>query len=146
MLVRAPAEYTVNSVGTLVSEELEDGIRTVVWETDHSVKLLNVVAGKWDVRRGDGTAIFYHPEHSYNIDEMSEALDGSRRYYSDWFYPYPWNELKVSQFPNMASYAQGFPTNITFSEGIGFLTKSEPKTNLAFMVTAHEAAHQQPRW
>jgi hypothetical protein len=101
-----------------------------------------VVAGRWDVRRGENTEIYYHPAHHYNIDEMSEALDAARRYYSQWFYPYPWQELKLSEFPALATYAQGFATNITFSEGIGFLTRSEPRTNLAFMVTAHEAAHQ----
>jgi hypothetical protein len=73
---------------------------------------------------------------------MGEALDGARKYFSEWFYPFPWEKLKVSEFAALAFYAQGFPTNITFSEGIGFLTKSDPRANAAFMVTAHEAAHQ----
>jgi aminopeptidase N len=63
-------------------------------------------------------------------------------YYSEWFYPYPWRELKLSEFADLARYAQGFPTNITFSEGIGFLTRDDPKTNTAFAVAAHESAHQ----
>ena len=140
--ITGPAEYTYNSVGVLVSESVDQDRRTVVWESDHPVTFFNVVAGRWDVHRGENTAIFYYPGHRYNIQEMSEALEAALRYYSEWFYPYPWQELKLSEFPNFASYAQGFATNITFSEGIGFLTKSEPKTNLAFMVTAHEAAHQ----
>lgn len=140
--VTAPAEYTINSVGILVSDETKAGQRTVVWESDHPVNFFNVVAGKWDVRRGEGTAIFYHPTHAYNVDEMLEALDGAKKWYSEWFRPYPWKELKLSEFPGLAGYAQGFPTNITFSENIGFLTKSEPKAEAAFMVTAHEAAHQ----
>ena len=57
---------------------------------------------------------------------MSEALDAARKYYSEWFGAFPWKELKISEFPALATYAQGFPTNITFSEGIGFLTKSDP--------------------
>lgn len=140
--VTAPAEYTINSVGTLVSDETTGGKRTVVWESDHPVNFFNVVAGKWDVRRGEGTAIYYHPTHAYNVDEMLQALDGARKWYSEWFRPYPWKELKLSEFPGLAGYAQGFPTNITFSENIGFLTKSEPKAEAPFMVTAHEAAHQ----
>jgi ABC-type transport system involved in multi-copper enzyme maturation permease subunit len=139
--ITGPAEYTYNSIGVLVSEEVDEGTRTVVWESDRPVTFFNVVAGRWDVRRGENTAIFHHPGHPYNIEEMSEALDAARHYYSEWFYPYPWQELKLSEFPNLATYAQGFATNITFSEG-GFLTKSEPRTNLAFWVTAHEAAHQ----
>ncbi len=140
--ITAPEEYTLNSVGTLVSDTVADGRRTAVWQSDQPMRFFNVVAGRWAVRRGKDTLIYYHPEHTYNIDEMSEALDAARRYYSEWFYPYPWRELKLSEFPDLASYAQGFATDITFSEGIGFLTKSDPKANAAFIVTAHEAAHQ----
>jgi ABC-type transport system involved in multi-copper enzyme maturation permease subunit len=138
----APAAYTLNSVGVCLEDEVSGGKRTAVWESDQPVRFFNVVAGRWSVRRGEGTAIYYDPRHPYNIDEMIEGLDAARRYYSLWFYPYPWHELKLSEFPNLARYAQGFPTNITFSEGIGFLTKSAEHAHLAFIVTAHEAAHQ----
>jgi ABC-type transport system involved in multi-copper enzyme maturation permease subunit len=140
--VSAPEAYTVNSVGMLERDEVSGGRRTVEWRSDHPVRFFNVVAGRWAERRGNGTVVYYHPGHSYNIDEISEALDASRKYYSEWFYPYPWKVLKLSEFPNYATYAQGFPTNITFSEGIGFLTRSDPQSDTAFMVTAHEAAHQ----
>jgi ABC-2 type transport system permease protein len=76
------------------------------------------------------------------VDEMIEALEGARRWYGEWFAPFPWKELRLTEFAAMATYAQGSPGNITFSEGIGFLTKSEPKANAAFWITAHEAAHQ----
>jgi hypothetical protein len=140
--ITGPSEYIYNSVGLQVSDEVADGKRTTEWRSDHPIKLFNVVAGRWAVKEGNGTTIYYHPEHAYNIEEMSEALDASRKYYSEWFMPFPWERLKLSEFPALASYAQGFATNITFSESIGFLTKSDPRANLAFMVTAHEAAHQ----
>jgi len=140
--VTAPAEYTLNSVGVCVSDSVKDGWRTQVWATDHPVKILNVVCGKWKVKQGKGTTIFYNSAHPYNIDEMSSTLDAARRWYSEWFLPYPWRELKLSEFPALAGYAQGFGTNITFSENIGFLTKNDAKTDATFLVTAHEAAHQ----
>ena len=140
--ITTPEEYTANGVGRKVNDEVVDGRRTVVWETDHPVSLFNVVAGKYAVSEGEGTAIYHHPEHDYNIEEMTAALDAARRYYSEWFYPFPWEMLKISEFPAYAGYAQGFPTNITFSEGIGFLAKSDPVSHVAFMVVAHEAAHQ----
>jgi len=114
----------------------------VVWRSDYPVRLFNVVGGRWKVRRGHGTAIYYHPGHEYNLDEMIGTLDAARKYYSEWFRPFPWRELKLSEFPGLAGYAQGFPTNITFSENIGFLTKGDVKTDAVFMVTAHESAHQ----
>lgn len=140
--VTAPADYTVNGIGELVSSEEHDGKRTVHWKSDHPVTFFNVIAGRWAVKRGENTAIYYHPEHDYNLDEMVRALDGARRFYSEWFYPYPWKELKISEFPDYAQYAQGFATNISFSEGIGFLTKSDKKSAVALMVVSHEAAHQ----
>jgi len=140
--ITAPERYTMNSVGVLTSSELADGMRTVVWESDHPLDTFNVVGGLWDVRRGPGTAIFFHPDHAYNIDSMMDALEAARSLYSQWFYPYPWRELRISEFPAEATYAQGFATNITFSEGIGFMTKNDQRSDLAFMVTAHEAAHQ----
>ena len=140
--ITLPEEYTANGVGRKVSDEVADGRRTVVWKTDQPVDLFNIVAGKYAVKEGEGTAIYYHPEHDYNIEEMSAALDAARKYYSEWFYPFPWDLLKISEFPAFANYAQGFPTNITFSEGVGFLAKSDPRSHVAFMVVAHEAAHQ----
>ena len=140
--VTGPAEYTWNSVGTRVSDTVKDGLRTSVWESDHPMRFFNVVGGRWKEKRGNGTVVYYHPEHGYNVEEMSAALDAARRWYSEWFHPFPWRELKLSEFPNLGTFAQGFPTNIIFSEGIGFLTESNVQTDAVFLVTAHEAAHQ----
>ncbi len=137
-----PAEFTLNSVGIKTADTEDAGRRTVVWESDHPVSFFNVVAGRWDVKRGAGTAVFYYPGHPYNVDEILGCLDASRKYYSEWFFAYPWKELKLSEFPTLATYAQGFPTNISFSEGVGFLTANTPEIHFAFEITAHEAAHQ----
>jgi ABC-type transport system involved in multi-copper enzyme maturation permease subunit len=140
--VSGPEAYRYNSVGVLESDIVKDGVRTAVWRSDHKVRLFNVVAGKWACRKGDGTAIYYHPAHTYNLDELMLALNGARKYYSEWFHEFPWKELKLSEFPAMSTYAQGFPTDITFSEGIGFLTRQEKTGDAPFTVAAHEAAHQ----
>ena len=140
--VTGPEAYTLNSVGVCTSNTVADGMRTQVWETDHPVKIVNIVGGRWEVKPGNGTTIYYASKHKYNIEEMSATLDAARHYFSEWFYPYPWRELKISEFPALAGYAQGFGTNITFSEQIGFLTKNDAKTDATFLVTAHEAAHQ----
>ena len=122
--VDTPEEYLSNGVGVLESETIENGRRQRVWVTDYPVRMFNVVASRWAVKKGDNSEIYYHPEHDRNIEEMSRALDNSRKYYSQWFAPYPWKELKLSEFPAYATYAQGFPTNITFSENIGFPNRS----------------------
>ncbi len=140
--ISGPAAYRFNSIGVLESDTVKDGIRTSIWKTDKKVRLFNVVAGKWEERKGDGAVVYYHPEHTYNLDELMAGLEGARKYYSKWFHEYPWKELKLSEFPALSTYAQGFPTDITFSEGIGFLTKQEKTGNAPFTIAAHEAAHQ----
>ncbi len=140
--VTGPAAYQHNATGALVSEKVERGRRITEWRSDAPVRAFNVVLGHWQVKRRDGVAVYYDARHPYNVNEMLDALAAARRWYGEWFAPYPWRELRLSEFPGLATYAQGPPTNITFSENIGFLTKSEPKANAAFWITAHEAAHQ----
>ena len=140
--ITLPAEYMLTSTGALESNQVQDGRRTVVWVTDYPVRVFNIAFGRWAERRGkNGTVIYYHPDHTYNVDSMMEALDGARRYFSEWFYPYPWKELRLNEFPSLAQYGRGNATNIFFSEGIGFLTRPEPALDSAFLIAAHEAAH-----
>ena len=140
--ITGPADFTFNGVGTRISESEAEGKRTVVWESDSPVSFFNIVGGRWKVHKGETTEIYYSEEHSYNVEEISETIEQARAWYSRWFAPYPWKDLRLSEFPNMSTYAQGFATNITFSEGIGFLTKDKPGADAPFMVTAHETAHQ----
>jgi ABC-type transport system involved in multi-copper enzyme maturation permease subunit len=142
MRITGPADFTMNSVGIKTADAVDGNRRTVVWESDHPVSFYNVIAGRWEVKRGAGTEVYYHRGHPYNVDEIVDCLDNARTFYSDWFFPYPWKELKLSEFPGLATYAQGFPTNISFSEGVGFLTRNSAEIHFAYEITAHEAAHQ----
>ncbi|MBW8877427.1 MAG: hypothetical protein JF614_20880 [Acidobacteria bacterium] len=140
--ITAPAEYTVNSTGVLTGETEKDGRRTVTWESDYPLRVFNVAAGRWAVKRGPGTAVFYYPGHPWNVPSLLEALNGARRYYAEWFGPYPWRELRLNEFPALATYARGNATNIFFSENAGFLAQRTPAADPAFTVAAHESAHQ----
>ena len=140
--ITIPEEYTANGVGRLVSEEVAGGRRTVVWETDHPVVMFNVIAGKYAVREGEGTVIYHHPGHDYNLEEMAVALDAALKYYAEWFHPFPWSALKMSEYQGSVGGGQGFATNIVVSEGAGFLARSEPGSRAPFDIVAHEAAHQ----
>lgn len=140
--VTLPAEYMLTSTGSLASNEVRDGRRTVVWVTDYPVRVFNIAFGRWAERRGkNGTVIYYHPEHTYNLDALQASLDGARQYFSEWFHPYPWRELRLNEFPGLVNLARGNATNIFFSESIGFLSRPTPETDAAFLVGAHEAAH-----
>jgi hypothetical protein len=140
--VTSPATFQHNATGTCVSDTVAGGRRTTEWRSEAPVRAFNVAVGRWQVKRREGVAVYYDARHPFNVDEMLDALAAARRWYGEWFGAYPYRELRLSEFPGLATYAQGPPTNITFSENIGFLTRSEPKANAAFWITAHEAAHQ----
>ncbi len=140
--INLPAEFLASSTGSMAANEVKAGRRTMLWVTDYPVRVFNLTFGRWKQRRGSqGTVVNYHPGHTHNLDSMIEAMDGARRYYSEWFYPYPWKELRLNEFPNLAQYGRGNATNIFFSEGIGFLTRRTPDDDAAFLIAAHEAAH-----
>ena len=140
--VTAPAEYTITATGTEVSRSEANGSHTVLWETQYPVGAVNVMAGKWDEQKRGSNAIYYHPAHDQNIDALLDALTAARDHYSEWFSPYPWGSLRISEFPNVASTATAYPTNISFSEGMGFLTRPEIEGYQAYIIAAHEVAHQ----
>jgi hypothetical protein len=121
--VTGPDNWTLNSVGIPGEPVVKDGRKTVTWTSDHPVRFFNIAGGP--LERADGTAarIFHSARQPGNIKTMTEALDASREFYGKWFAPYPRRDLRLTEFPGLAGYAQGFPGNITFSESIGFLTK-----------------------
>jgi hypothetical protein len=138
----APAGWTVNATGVRIAERSDGSASTFVWASDVPVRALNVVAGRWEVNRREGVAVYYHKGHAENVDGIAAALAAARRRYAEWFHPCPWPELRISEFPNMVSNAQGFPSNISMSETSGFLIRQDGVAPPGFLVTAHEAAHQ----
>jgi ABC-2 type transport system permease protein len=139
--ITAPADFRVNSTGVLTAQSEKDGRRTWTWESDYPLRVFNVTAGHWAVKKGPGTAVYYYPGHAYNVDSLLEALNSARRYYAEWYAPFPWRELRLNESPAFVEGARGNATNIFFSESTGFLVKSQPGNDMAFTVAAHEAAH-----
>jgi hypothetical protein len=141
--VRIPEEYRANLPGSLVSETVEDGWRTLRWKTDRPISEdFHIVAGRWAETKGQRSSVWHSPKHAQNIPSIIEALDAARESYSQWFGDYPWRELRLSEFPGLSDYAQSGDTNIVFSESMGFRALQTNDLDAAFAVTAHEAAHQ----
>ena len=144
MTVTGPADWTLNCIGVPGEPRVEGGRKTVTWTSDRPVRFFNIAGGPLVERRGTSTSVFHSTLHPVNVEKMSATLDAARERYSEWFHPYPWRDLKLTEFPGLANYAQGFPGNITFSESIGFLTRSagEDEADVVSFVVAHESAHQ----
>ena len=102
----------------------------------------------WTNPNGDDVdlAIYFHPEHDYNIDLMFAAMKQSFDTYTAQFGPYPYAQLRIMEFP-YRSFAQAFAGTVPFSENIGFVldpgNAGDPKRmDTASYVTLHEIGHQ----
>ena len=142
MRVRAPRTLTVNGVGQRTDSTTLGDETLTTWETTEPVSALNLVGAAYALRRAEGVAVYHHPTHTRSLDVIVRTLAAARRHYSAWFHPYPWPELRLSEYADLSTQATSYPTNITFSEGLGFLSTPGDHGGLAFAVTAHEAAHQ----
>lgn len=142
--IRVPAEEEVLSAGTcLAVREVTGGRREFEYVSDGPIYFFAIMAGRWVAARSGPCAVHHAPMHPQNAEKMLTALTRSREIFSDLFSPYPYRELRIAEFPNLATLAMGYPTLIPFSEGIGFLTRDpKDRANLNFYVTAHEVAHQ----
>ena len=144
MRVTGPADWQLNACGEPIDEKVDGDRKTVTWRTEHPVRFFNICGGPLVEKAGDGVAVWFNPQHEWNVEVMKDTLEKCRKFYGEWFAPFPRTQLRLTEFPGLASYAQGFPGNITFSESIGFLARpgGDDELDAVFFVTAHEAGHQ----
>lgn len=88
--------------------------------------------------------IYYHPEHTYNLNRMMEGMKWSLTYYTTHFGPYQYPQMRIMEFPRYRKFAQSFPNTVPYSEALGFMLNINDSTDvdMAFYITAHELAHQ----
>ena len=153
LAVEGPADWAINVVGVERESSESNGRRRTLWETEHPVRFFNIVGGPLERKTGEAATVYYSARTPHNVDTMVRALSAARARYGAWFGPYPWENLRVTQFPGLAGYAQGFPGNISFSEGIGYMSRpvakdsegmldEEGALDVAFYIVAHESGHQ----
>jgi aminopeptidase N len=141
--------------GELVAEWTEEGRNYYTYKNDYMINFYTFVSARYAVKRDTFVPsivpidtpitleIYYHPTHTYNLDNMMTSLKESLTYYIETFGEYPHNILRIAEFPRYYSFAQSFSTLIPFSEAVGFIADvKEGKFNYPFYITAHETAHQ----
>ena len=149
LAIEGPESWVLNGCGVEASSEsLGNGRKRVVWQTEHPVRFFNIIGGPLEAAPGRQTTIYFDPRTPHNVPTMVRSLDAARVRYGEWFAEYPWTNLRVTEFPGLAGYAQGFPGNISFAETIGFLAAPVEEDDAsdtfdsAFYIVAHEAGHQ----
>ena len=147
-VIGTAADQIAITLGTLVDEWTEDGRRYFRYRSQEPVSSwAPFLSARYDVTeaRWNDVAlrIFHHADHTFNLDRMVQSMTASLEYFSENFGPYPFDELRIVEFPRYASYARGHPHTIVFSEGNSFLTRvTDDGVDRPFFVTAHETAHQ----
>ncbi|MCL7987541.1 hypothetical protein M8998_06285 [Sphingobacterium sp. lm-10] len=130
----------------------EDGRRYFHYQMDN--KMLNfysVISARFEVMRDSlndvNLEIYYHRDHTYNLDRMMASMKKSLEYYEANYSPYQFTQLRVIEFPmTHGTFAQAFANTVPFSEAIGFIAKVDEDDpngiDYPYSVIAHEFAHQ----
>ena len=147
-VIGTDSSQTAITVGTLVREWHEDGRRYFHYRTEPAVSFGGpVLSARYAVRedswRDVALRVYHHPTHDVNVERMIRSMQASLEYFTREFGPYPFDELRVVEFPRYASFARAHPHTIAFSEGSAFLTRVDPgDVDRTYFVVAHETAHQ----
>lgn len=135
--------------GTLRRTWTENGRRYFHYASDGPIRnSYAFLSAGYEVREGSWNdiriQIFHHPRHGFNVDRMIRGIQASLDYYTRHFGPYPYRQIRIAEFPRYAEFAHAYPTTISYSERLGFLTRVDEKEypDTPFAVVAHEVAHQ----
>lgn len=138
------------SPGYLQREWTDQGRRYFQYKMDVPIKFaFGFNSGRYAVMRDQWKevelAIYYHPEHDYNLDRMMKGLKASLAYNSTNFSPYQHKQARIIEFPiTEGTFATVFANSIPFSE-IRFISEVDDASeggDVPFYVTVHEMAHQ----
>ena len=147
--VTTTATQTPVAPGYIVSDNTRDGRRTIRFRTEAPVlNFFSVQSARYAIKRevykGVELAIYYDPQHAWNVDRMIGSLKTGLDYFQANFSPYQFRQARILEFPAYDSFAQAFANTMPYSEAIGFVTDNTKPDKIDYVtyVTAHELAHQ----
>ena len=147
--VTTVADQTPLAPGAQVSDEVIGGRREAVFVSKRPIlNFFSVQSARYAVRRREADGIelevYFHPTHGDNITRMLDAMEASLTYYREAFGPYPFEQLRIVEFPGYELYAQAFAGTVPFSERLGFIADHADADAIDYVtyITAHEVAHQ----
>ena len=160
--VTTDADQTPIAPGYKVSEDvwsLRDDIkgpakgegdrRTVRFVTEAPIMpFLSIQSARYAVSKetykGVDLAVYYDPQHAWNIERMKSAMKGSLDYMQSEFSPYQFRQMRFLEFPDYAQFAQAYAGTMPWSEGLFFISdyRNPEKIDMITYVGAHEIGHQ----
>ena len=142
---RMPDRFRVASGSTLVDEQVIDKTRIMRWVADKPVGSMSFNLGQFDVTdvsTDEGPLITVYRDRRHhgfapgNKEKTVADLTGAIRTYTDYFGPYPFDSLLVTEVPTYNALA--FPGLVLLS----FQAFGEIFTGEAELFRSHEVAHQ----
>jgi ABC-2 type transport system permease protein len=147
--VTTSADQIAIAPGYLIEETEEGNRRRYVYEMDAPMQNFYAVlsaryASRVEEWNDTQLAVFYEPEHEWNVDRIITSLKDSISYFNENFSQYQYRQMRVLEFPAYANFAQSFPNTVPWSEGLGFIADiTDPEDiDYVYYVGAHEVAHQ----
>ncbi|HTW33141.1 MAG TPA: M1 family aminopeptidase [Rhizomicrobium sp.] len=151
--VSTVADQTPIAPGYKVSESVANGRRTARFVSDAKIlPFFSMQSARYAVKRdkwrGVDLAVYYDPQHPYDVDTMIAAMKASFDVYTKAFSPFQFHQMRILEFPAYSLFAQSFANTVPYSEGMGFIqnlaaVKRDPdKIDFVTYVTAHELGHQ----
>ncbi|MDP1737209.1 MAG: M1 family aminopeptidase [Caulobacter sp.] len=135
--------------GRMVGELVSGGRRKVRFVAESpGLPFYSVQSGRYAVSsqryKGVDLAVYYHPEHPWNVERMETAAKVSLDYMQAEFSPYQFTQLRFLEFPAYANFAQSFANTVPWSENLFFIANyADPeKVDMVTYVGAHEIGHQ----
>jgi len=148
-VVSTSADQTALAPGTLQSQWEQDGRRYFSYRVDEPIlNFYAFLSGRYEVQRERwhdvDLEVFYHEDHAVNVPRMLESMHATLDYCTASFSPYPYQQLRIVEFPRYRRFAQAFPGTVPFSEAADFITdlRDPDSIDMVFYITAHEIAHQ----
>ncbi|MFY8143254.1 MAG: M1 family aminopeptidase, partial [Caulobacter sp.] len=147
--VTTVADQTPIAPGYKVSDTVKNGRRTARFVTEAPIMpFVSIQSARYKVAeetyKGVQLAVYYDPQHAWNIDRMKTSMKRSLDYMGTNFSPYQFRQLRYQEFPDYAQFAQSFANTIPWSEGMFFISdyRDPTKIDMVTYVGAHEIGHQ----
>ncbi len=148
--VTTDAGQTPIAPGYTVSDQTAGDRHIVRFKTDAPIlPFFDIQSGRYRVKRetykGIDLAVYYDPQHPWNVDRMVKALELGLDYDQANFSPYQFHQVRIVEFPApVGGFAQSFANTLAWSEGLGFTmdVRDRNRIDLVTYVAAHELGHQ----
>ena len=163
MIVSTDADQVAVAPGNLIGEWQENDRKYFHYKMPElMVNFYSIVSARYEVLKDQWVSngvsnprrdtiskvvsleIYHHPGHSLTTDRMMNAMKKSLDYYTQHFGKYPYEQLRIMEYPRYTDIVQSFPGTIPFSEALGFMLDIDDQqdVDIPFFITAHEVAHQ----